>query len=161
MRHVFYARFDRASQANEAVRGLAAAGLHRDRIQVRVHGDVPESELALDETRARPAWLRGVLLGGAIGVVAGLVVSGALDLVPGVIAAAFGAFAGAVSGGLGALLTGTADPDRHLERLGFGRGGPAGQVFVTVEVPSLRMRDRAAAVLRERGATAIEGRDRI
>ncbi len=121
MRHVFFALFADAKEADAAVSELGSFDAGKEHVHVERHtGGLDYENLAIGETRGGTRLAQGALLGGIIGALLGALLLGPqhLILVVGPVGAALlcGAL-GAVMGGLGGLLTGLSGPDTKLERM--------------------------------------------
>ncbi len=154
MRHVFFALFEDATEADAAVHELGDLDAGKERCHVEVHkGGLNYEGLAIGETRGQTRLVQGALMGGFFGAVVGGALLGPqhLLLVVGPAGAAFvcGAL-GMVMGGLGGLLTGVSGPDTKLERMeALMRRGA---VVVAVDAEGRWEREQAEQIVRKHGA---------
>ena len=155
MRHVFFALFNDAHEADAAVTELGDLDAGKDRLSVEVHkgGTHLDSEvLPLGETRGGTRLVQGALMGGLLGaVVGGALLGPAHFLIVGPTSAAFvcGAL-GMVMGGLGGLLTGVSGPDLKLERMV--EAMRRGAVVLAVDAEGRWEREQAEQIVKRHGA---------
>lgn len=161
--NVLYAVFRDQSAADRAVSEVQRAPectpdhcevvTHADRVDLDSYLDA--QSLAVGETDALPAHVRGVLLGGVTGTGVALLMRWALDVSSLSILATilFGAMAGMLFGGLAAVLIGVGVPDRQLHKLK--RALTGGSVLVTFSVSGEEAREVVDSALRRNGAREV------
>jgi hypothetical protein len=154
MRHVFFALFEDAKEADAAVTELGDLDAGKERCHVEVHrGGLHNDALPIGETRGQSRLVQGALMGGLFGAVVGGALLGPqqLLLVVGPLGAAFicGAL-GMVLGGLGGLLTGVGAPDTKLERME--EAIRRGATVLAVDADGRWEREQAEQIVRRHGA---------
>ena len=154
MRHVFFALFEDAKEADAAVTELGDLDAGKERCHVEVHkGGLHYDSLPIGETRGQTRLVQGALMGGFFGAVVGGALLGPqhLILAVGPVGAAVicGAL-GMVLGGLGGLLTGVSGPDTKLERMEAAMR--RGAVVVAVDAEGRWEREQAEQIVRRHGA---------
>jgi uncharacterized membrane protein len=161
MKHVFYALFEDAWAASEALIALKALGVSEADYSVIVHKDAYEVEegedLKLVETDMREGLVEGVTLGGLAGAIGAAMIAGPPGLIgagPLLAALAVGGLAGGVYGGMGSFLYSLGIPDRSLDELAE-RLRPGG-VLVTVEAADDDLEKRIELLFERKGAIARE-----
>jgi hypothetical protein len=154
MRHVFFALFEDAREADEAVSELGVLDAGKERCHVEVHkGGLDSETLPLGETRGQKRLVQGALMGGFFGAVVGGAVLGPQHflLVVGPTGAALVCgVLGLVIGGLGGLLTGVSGPDTKLE--GMEALMRRGAIVVAVDTEGRPVREQAEQIVRRHGA---------
>lgn len=156
MKHMLFAVFESPAVARAALLALEAERVRvdADPLEVKVHQDkiMHTEELPISATNARPAFLRGIVLGAVGGLVLGLVLHFAglvgAALLPTLV---FSSFTGAMAGALGAVLTGASDPDHKLESMIAETNGRE-RIVVRIEAPDKKSEERAQSLLRKFGA---------
>jgi hypothetical protein len=154
MRHVFFALFADAKEADAATSEIGSFDAGKEHVHVERHtGGLDYENLAIGETRGGTRLVQGAALGGLIGALVGALLLGPqhLILVVGPVGAALlcGAL-GAVMGGLGGLLTGLSGPDTKLERMeALMRGGA---IVLAVDAEGQWESRQAEQIVRRHGA---------
>jgi hypothetical protein len=143
MDYVTYALFDDDKQARTAAETIKTGGDSRHRCGVVVQRDRLEmAQLSFLESGSGEGLRAGAVIGGLLGVIAGLFAMGPFGFVAIGGGLALGVFFGGIAGALG----GSAAPDRRLNELS--KALAAGKTLLVVEAPDLASRDQADAVLR-------------
>lgn len=159
MKHIVFALFENEEAAAAAIHDLTTSGIPKDKVSLIVRRDaLDEFDTVLQETDARPALQRGVLVGGAIGTVLGLLLGGPFGLLgAGPLASAlFGAGAGSLYGALGGVLSGAGLTDGKMEELARSLG--EGRILVTAQAEGAETERDVMRVFAEHGAVeAIKG----
>lgn len=142
MEHASYGLFDDETHAQAAIDAIERSGIERRHCGVVLHkGTLDEGRLGILETGAAQGVRDGAAMGGILGAITGAILMGPLGLAAIGGAAAVGVLYGAVAGALG----GSAGPDRALEALAAEL--KTGKILVTVEAPSLLLREQADAAM--------------
>jgi hypothetical protein len=154
MRHVFFALFEDATEADAARTELGVLDAGTERCHVEVHkGGLNSEALPIGETKGQSRLVQGALMGGFFGAVVGGALLGPQHLLLAVGpagAAAVGGTLGLLLGGLGGLLTGVAAPDAKLERMeALMRQGA---VVLAVDAEGTWEREQAEQIVRKHGA---------
>jgi hypothetical protein len=154
MRHVFFALFADAKEADAAASELGVLDAGQEHVHVERHtGGLNYENLAIGETRGGTRLIQGAMMGGIFGALVGALLLGPqhLILVVGPLGAAVlcGAL-GMVMGGLGGLLTGVSGPDTKLERMeALMRGGA---VVLAVDAEGQWESKQAEQIVKRHGA---------
>lgn len=153
MKHIVFALFENEESAAAAIHDLTTSGLPKDHVSLIVHRDaLDEYDTVLQESDARPALQRGILMGGAVGTVLGLLLGGPFGLLgAGPLAAAlFGAGAGSLYGALGGVLSGAGLTDGKLEELA--QSLKQGHILVTAQTEGVDVERDVLEIFAEHGA---------
>lgn len=153
MRHMIYALFQEAGEAEAALQDIESAGFSRDQVHVAVHrGPLRDDDLSYAESDAFHGLLTGLLCGVVGGALIGLLLAGPMHILPVSLltSVGLGVLGGAVLGGLAGLLYGAGLPDTRLQRLH--QQMRPGQVLLAAEAQDLRARDVIDQICRQHGA---------
>lgn len=153
MRHMIYALFQDAGEAEAALQDIESAGLSKEQVHVAVHrGPLRDDDMSYAESDAFRGLLIGLLCGVVGGALIGLLLAGPLHILPlsWLTSIGLGILGGTVLGGLAGLLYGAGLPDNKLQRLH--RQMHPGQVLLAVEAEDLRAKDAVVQICRQHGA---------
>lgn len=153
MRHMIYALFQEAGEAEAALQDIESAGLSREEVHVALHSNpLRDDDMSYTESDAFRGLLIGLLCGVVGGALIGLLLAGPLRILPvGLLTSVgLGILGGTVLGGLAGLLYGAGLPDNKLQHL-HKRMQP-GQVLLAAEAQDLRAKDAVMQICRQRGA---------
>src|SRR5262245_2545860 len=146
--------FDRAEDAESALRDLRAAGFADADISLVMQPRGTAPERGAGETKAEQGTVTGASVGAVLGGVAGLAALAIPGIGPllaaGPIAAALGALTGGALGGLVGSFSGLGIPTEHAKS--YDAAVRAGGVVLAVRVPDRAVDERASRVLDQHGA---------
>ena len=153
MKHMLFALFEEAREAEAALQEVEADETCRGAYSVVMHEDrLRDGDVELVETGVRGGMALGALLGAAGGAMLGGLVAGPLGLIGGgpLFAALMGGTYGTLYGGLAGTLGGLGGPDEGLKQLADQL--EAGKILVSVNIEGIDCEARIEAIFQRHGA---------